>query len=383
VRKYIKFRKEFLNFSKSTEMNFFFIFLCILLNIMENNGKLSITECKDSELEQNGCKCAHDEGQEYIIMACQSILEPSLNRIPPITGKILRVVNSFGRWPEIPVETKNVSALILSENQIDSIGDLKNLDNLQFFNMSHNKLKKIDLSICTLTKLYLLDLSFNLFEEFHFEDLVPNSDTNTFDSRPIFSMLQYLILNGNRIKQIYNFDLVFVAMPICNIITLDTNLLTSVDVPSLSQQSQNVIEKIKQALTLNNSYLDIFTIQRQTLYYYGFNTNPITRFRITFSAILNDVFASHKDAFLVKFLSISAMYENGKIACECNTFLGINFIVDQLSEVFDNETVPDGDFKNFICFKNDSDTALNLFSLINQNSLKRTDFCDSNGKYFN
>ncbi len=350
---------------------------------MENNGKLSITECKDSELEQNGCKCAHDEGQEYIIMACQSILEPSLNRIPPITGKILRVVNSFGRWPEIPVETKNVSALILSENQIDSIGDLKNLDNLQFFNMSHNKLKKIDLSICTLTKLYLLDLSFNLFEEFHFEDLVPNSDTNTFDSRPIFSMLQYLILNGNRIKQIYNFDLVFVAMPICNIITLDTNLLTSVDVPSLSQQSQNVIEKIKQALTLNNSYLDIFTIQRQTLYYYGFNTNPITRFRITFSAILNDVFASHKDAFLVKFLSISAMYENGKIACECNTFLGINFIVDQLSEVFDNETVPDGDFKNFICFKNDSDTALNLFSLINQNSLKRTDFCDSNGKYFN
>jgi hypothetical protein len=202
-------------------MKCFFIFICILLNVMENDGKFSNIECKDSELEQNGCKCAYDDSQEYIIMVCQTILEPSLNRIPPITGKVIRVVNSYDRWPIIPEETKTAFALILSENQIDSIGDLKNLDTLQYFNMSHNQLKKIDSSISTLTNLYLLDLSFNLFEEFHFEDLVPNSDTNTFDSRPIFSALRYLILNGNRIKQIYNFDLAFVAMPICNIITLD------------------------------------------------------------------------------------------------------------------------------------------------------------------
>ena len=364
-------------------MNLFFIFFFILLNIMENDGKFSNIECNDSELEQNGCKCAYDDGQDYVIMVCQSILEPSLNRIPPFTGKVIRVVNSYDRWPTIPVEAKNVFALILSENQIDSIGDLKNLDNLQYFNMSHNQIKKIDSSICTLKYLYLIDLSFNLFEEFHFEDLVPNSDQNTFDSRPIFSVLRYLLLNGNRIKQIYNFDLAFVAMPVCNIITLDTNFLTAIDVPSLSQQSQNVIEKIKQALALNSSYLEIFAIQNQASYYYGFNANSITRFNIDFQAILNDVFAPYKNAFFTKFLSISAIYENGKIICECNTFKGISFLIEQLAEVFVNYKVPEGDLENFNCFKNNSDTALSLFTLINQNSVKSSDFCDSNGKYFN
>jgi hypothetical protein len=130
--------------------------------------------------------------------------------------------------------------------------------------------------------------------------------------------------------------------------------------------------------------LDNFAIQSQTSYYYGFNTNPITRFSINFSAILNDVFAPYKNAFLTKFLSISAISENGKIICECNTFLDISFIIEQSSEVFVNEKVPNGDLENFICYKNDSDTStLNLFSLINQDSLKSADFCDSNGKYFN
>jgi len=82
-------------------MKFYFICICILLNLVENDGKFSNIECKDSELEQNGCKCAYDDGQDYVIMVCQSILEPSLNRIPPFTGKVIRVVNSYDRWPTI------------------------------------------------------------------------------------------------------------------------------------------------------------------------------------------------------------------------------------------------------------------------------------------
>ena len=72
-----------------------------------------------------------------------------------------------------------------------------------------------------------LDLSYNFIEEFRFEDLVPNTDKNSFDStQPIFSSLEYLFLHENQIKQIFNFDLVFVAMPLCNFVILSDIILT-------------------------------------------------------------------------------------------------------------------------------------------------------------
>ncbi len=350
--------------------------MCILwIHVKGNNGTFNKIDCNDSELNTI-CQCAYDDTQDYIIMACQSILDASLNRLPPIAGTVVRVINSYDRWPIIPAAAIKTFALFLSENQIDSIGDLKNLAKLQYFNMSHNQIRKIDSSISTLTELYLLDVSFNLIEDFRFEDLVPNSDKNTFDSEPIFSKLKYLILNGNRIKQIYNFDLVFTAMPVCNFVTLDLNMITNLDVTGLSHQSHNVIDKIKEALKTNSSFLDVLLAQNTNGYYYGFNANLITSFNVNFREILNDIFAPYRAIFFTRFLSISLVSESGKIICECNTILDISFLTERLVEVFQNDKVPEGDLENFVCYKKDSDTALNLFSLISQNSLKTSDFCD-------
>jgi hypothetical protein len=167
-------------------------------------------------------------------------------------------------------------------------------------------------------------------------------------------------------------------MPLCNFIDLDDNMLTSLDVFVLSQQSQNVIEKINQALASNDSYLDIFKYRKEDRYYYGFNLNQIKRFNVNFKVILNDVFARYKSLFLTRFLSISLTSQKDRISCDCNTYLGFNFLKEQLVEVYGKKRVPDGALKSFVCFQKNSTESLNLFNLINENRVNRMDFCDKN-----
>ena len=69
--------------------------------------------------------------------------------------------------------------------------------------------------------------------------------------------------------------------------------------------------------------------------------------------------------------------ESEKIICDCNIYNDLNFLIEQLREVFANEKIPVGDMRDLFCYKKDSDLVINLFALINQNSVKRSDFCDS------
>jgi hypothetical protein len=364
-------------------MEIYLISLCILTSAIWNYGDFTRINCKNSQLNVNGCGCDFEESLNFSILECPSILEPNLNVLPSLPGDILRVINSFDRWPIIQVEAKSIVALVLSENQIDSIDDLTNLDNLEFFNISYNRIRKINSSISTLQQLSFLDLSFNLLEEFRFEDLVPNTDKNSFDfTQPIFGSLSMLLLNGNQIKQVFNFDLVFVAMPLCNFITLDYNMLTSLDVPVLSNQSQNVIKKVKQALATNDSYLDIFEFKKEERYYYGFRVNLIKRFNVNFKVILNDVFIRYKKIFLTRFLSISLVDEKYDKICDCNTYLAFNFLVEQLGQVYYNENVPYGDIQSLICLQKDSNKPLNLFDLINENQVDGGNFCAGNSSEY-
>jgi hypothetical protein len=360
-------------------MKIYLISLCILANAIGNNGDFSKINCRNKELDANGCVCHFENSLNFSVLECLSMLPSNLNVLPSLPGNILRVINSFDRWPIIPVDAKNKTMLILSENQIDSIDDLTNLENLEFFNISYNKIKKIDSSLSALQKLSVLDLSYNFLEQFHFEDLVPNANKNSFNlTQPIFSGLSFLFLNGNQIKQIFNFDLVFVAMPLCNFVVLNDNMLTSLDVYFLSQQSQNVIEKVKQALVINDSYLDIFEIQKDEGYYYGFKKNSIKRFNVDFKVILNDVFKGHKKNFLTRFLSISLVDEKNNILCDCNAYLEFDFLKVQLVEVYGHQEIPDGDLQSFDCFQKDSNKSLNLFDLINEYQVNSGNFCAGN-----
>ena len=359
---------------------FLILFTMFMLNMPLNDAKFVNLDCKSNALNTY-CECTYDGMVGFLKMTCKSILKANLNKLPPYPVNIVKVSNAYDNWPAIPIEYQNTIALILSENQIETIGELTNLENLQILNMSRNQIRKIDKSLFELKELYAVDLSYNLLEEIHFEDLVINCDEDTFDPKTdqIFSKLKFLLLNNNLIKKIYNFDLVFVGMPQMNLIYLDSNMLTSVEVIALSQQSLNVIKKAKQALETNASYMNFISEPSQFgyYYYYGLNENSITNVHFNFQALLNQIFTPFKVNFLKRFLAISMFSEREKVICDCNIYNDLNFLIEQLREVFANEKIPVGDMGDLFCYKKDSDWVINLFALINQKSVKRSDFCES------
>jgi len=364
-------------------MKIYLISLCILANAIGYYGDLTGINCGNKVLSEYGCVCDFDESHKFSVLDCPLMLASNPNVLPSLPGNELKVFNAFDGWPKIPVDAESKIVIDFSGNQIDSIGDLTNLDNLEYLNISYNRIKSINSSISILKKLSLLDLSYNLIEKFHFKDLVPNTDKNSFDySQPIFGSLEYLSLKGNQIKQIFNFDLVFVAMPLCNFVILSDNMLTSLDVNVLSQQSQNVIEKVKQALVINDSYLDIFEYKKEKIYYYGFRGNLIKRFNVNFQVILNDVFKHFKETFLTRFLSFSLLNEKNKMLCDCNTYLAFDFLLEQLGQFYGNRTIPDGNIQSFACFQKDSNESLHLFDLINENQVNGGEFCAGNSSEY-
>ena len=358
--------------------NFLILFYIFLLNETIADAKYAQIDCKENELNYY-CECNYEDTQDFLEMNCKSILEASQNRLPSYSVGVIKVTNAYDRWPSIPTEYKKTLYLFLSENQIDSIGDLTYLDNLQYLNLSHNKISKIDKSLTKLKELFVLDLSYNLLDEIHFDDLVIDCDNDTFDPNKdqIFSKLKILLLNGNRIKQIYNFDLAFVGMPLLSMFSIEFNNLTRVEVTGLSQQSLNVIKKAKQALETNATYMELIAAPSQYGYYFGFNANSIINVHFNFHDILNEIFVPFKIIFLTRFLSISLFNENGKIICDCNIFNDLNFLIDQLVNAFSSKKIPESFIENFLCYKKDSNSSINLFTLINHNSVKMSDFCDS------
>ena len=189
-----------------------------------------------------------------------------------------------------------------------------------------------------------------------------------------------LYLYDNIIKQIYNLDLVFVGMPLMNSFSMKYNLLTRIKVNDLSQQSKNVIKKAKQALETISTYLEFISAPKKYNYYFNFNNNSIASVHFNFKALLNEIFLKFKASFLTKFLAISVLNENEKVICDCNIYTDLKLLLEQLEQLgdaFANEKIPDGDMENFVCYKKDSDSSISLFTLINQNSVKRSDFCDS------
>ena len=357
--------------------NIFFIFsLALFLNASLTDCAFIKVDCKDNELNLN-CQCTYDKEHNYLLMTCKTTLETNITKFPAFSVDIMRIANAYDHWPVIPAECQNLIGVSLEGNQIDSIGDLKNLVALQYLNLSHNQITKIDSSIAKLKDLSVFDLSFNLLEEVHFEDFVMDSDKNTFDpKKEIFSKLELLLLNGNRIKQFYNLDVAFVGMPILSIMLGDGNMLTSIEIPGLSQYSLNIIAKAKQASEMNDTYLQFVSTVSQSGYYFGFNANSITRVHINFQALLNEIFLPYKINFLTRFLAISVKSESVKIDCDCEIYSDLNFLINQLVEAFGNEVIPYGDIENFVCFKPNSGSSFSLFTLINQDDVKKSDFCD-------
>ena len=360
----------------------FLFLLCVFVLYNTSSTSVAATvlevDCKDNELNTN-CQCYFDEKRNFLVMTCESLLDAKLSKLPPFSVDTVSIEGAYSHWPTIPVEYQTTRYLVLAENQIDSIGDLSHLANLLYFNMSRNKLTKIDKSLSKLKELVTLDLSFNLLEVIHFTDFVSDCDKDTFvdpNKESIFSKLTVLLLNGNQIKKIHNFDVAFIGMPQLSTLNMDINMLTRLEVTGLCKQSLNVIKKARRALETNATYVDFVSAPSQYGYYFGFDANFITYVHFNFHAILNEItIMRFRVNFLLRFLAIYMSSESTKVICDCNMYNDFNFIVEQIASAFPSEKIPAGFLYYFPCYKKDSDTPINLLTMIYQNNAKRSDFC--------
>ena len=329
-------------------MSFFiFIFLLISLNSTKVLSKVSKLDCNDAELTK-ACVCVMDDQRNLVQIGCSNYLPENSNKLPDLPAQIVSAKKAYTRWPDVPKSYVNTGLLDLSVNKIPRIGDLTNLKNLQYFNISFNLLDEINPEICVLKDLYVLDLSYNMLEVLKMESFVCETDSGVFNTTTnyLFSNLEYVFLIGNKIKQINNLDLMIVGMPILSTFDISFNQIKEINVSQVSVNSMNVIEKMNQVIkTYNNREYFANTISQRTEFGYYFTDNVIESIYFNFEGIYNAITDAIpiSDNLLLRFSSI--LLETNKINCDCGIYKDFNFLVN-------------GPFSESIYYSNISNTYL-------------------------
>ena len=107
------------------------IYILVTVSIKTANGTMAQVDCRDNLLSES-CICGLDQESDFLLMECQNPLDGTSSKLPDIPARTVISSNSLMQWPAIPASYKKKTlALILSENRISSIGDLKNLDQLK------------------------------------------------------------------------------------------------------------------------------------------------------------------------------------------------------------------------------------------------------------
>ena len=310
---------------------FIFMLLLISLNTTKTFSRVRKLDCNDAELTKL-CECVMDVQNNYMVqIECSSYLSNESNKLPDLQAQTVSAKKAYTKWPAVPKSYLKVVTLDLSINKITKIGDLTNLKNLQFLNISFNLLDEINPAICTLRDLYALDLSFNLLQVLKMENFVCETDSSVLSTKTnyIFSNLEYLFLLGNKIKQINNLDLLIVGMPILSSFDISFNQIKEINVSKLSVNSINVMKKLNQVIkAYNNREFFVNTISQRTEFVYCFSNNVIESLFFNFGEIYNfiaDVIPI-TDNLLLRFSSI--LLENNRINCDCGLYKDFNFLVN-------------------------------------------------------
>jgi len=309
------------------------LILMLLLVAFKTNevlSKVTKVDCADPELAK-ACVCVLDDQRDMIQIGCGNYLSDENNKLPDLPAQIVSAKKAYTRWPDVPKSYVNTGLLDLSINKIQKIGDLTNLKNLQYFNISFNLLTEINPQICTLKDLYVLDLSYNALEILYMEDFVCETDTSVFNttSNYLFSNLEYVFLIGNKIKEINNLDLLLVGMPIISEFEISFNQIKHINISEVSVNSKNVIEKMNQVIkTYNNREYFANTISQRTEFGYFFTDNGIESVYFNFEGIYNAItdVIPISDNLLLRFSSI--LLDTNQIICDCGIYKDFNFLAN-------------------------------------------------------
>ena len=322
-------------------------------------------DCQDPDLNKS-CKCYLNEEESILSMTCYTYLT-RLKKMPDFSVESVIIHIAYTNWPEASESFLKTIYLDLSLNQIMYMSDLLFYRNLIFLNMSYNHLMEISPEICKLIGLKVLDLSNNQLSVLNMQDFVCESYTDFFNASNnyLVSNLEALYIGGNRIKFIENFDLIFFGMPILRRLELNFNQIRIINVTDLSENSKNVINKIKSAIEAFN-YSSVFSdiINYRKHFWYSFDNNKIESVFFNFELIYNTYmsFLSIEKNLMMKFSSISM--DVNPIKCDCGLYKDYSFLVNgPFNYSLYNFNLSQTHTVQTICFF-EKDTGINLYSLI-------------------
>ena len=352
--------------------NLFLIFFIITKSTEYN------IDCNDTDLNKR-CECKIDaDYSNLLLIECSSYLKESVNKLPELNSTIdaVKISNSLIEWPLIPMSWANVTYLDLSNNKIDSIGDVSNVLSIGQLNASSNLIKSIDSSLCRLERLWLIDLSFNLIETFYVDDFICGSSVDMMGN--YLSFLEYIYLVGNQIKQIYRIEVMFFSMPILTVLDLRYNQLTSVAIAEISIHSKNILGKFFQFVSDESNKRAIVPLFfAKTELYFFFSNNLIRKANFNFELVYNEIvpyMPEISNAIFFKFMSINLEY-NPNLRCDCDLYKDFAFLIDgpfRQSYMYSFLVSSEISYTNCNFF---NDTRLCLFDLID---LYKVDVCSFN-----
>jgi hypothetical protein len=248
-------------------------------------------------------------------MVCYADLVDSSNQIPNFDINTVTVTNGLTQWPAVNKSFTNATSINFSRNKISSIGDLSNFVGVKSFNLSYNSISKLNQDFCKLTDLNLMDLSHNLLEILNLDFFACSNSS--------ISSLQWLYLNGNKIKSINKLDQLFVALPLMIKFDVSYNQIEALSIDSLSDGSINFLSNLnKRNSTLNQtSFANSIS--------YLFNNNQIRSVKLNIELLYNATlkFLPISDALLLKLSSIDLNSNN--IECDCSLFTDISFVLNE------------------------------------------------------
>lgn len=366
----------------------FFIILLILSSAnsqsLDRNGCFSLNENAEAN---STCKCVSSINELNI--ECSSYDEKNFYILPDIEKKRVVAKNAFTKWPFIPESFVNTIELYFNSNRIDSIGDLSNLINLNYLNLTNNLITKINPEICKLKKLVGLDLSYNLIEVISFKVFFCDLQSSEFEFDDVPSNLKYLGLTNNKIKEIYNLDLLFIGMPFLSIFEINGNKLINLKIRNLSNSSIKILNIYKEKINSSKILVSLFkrTFNNMHLYSFDILENPIERVQIKFEALFNVI----KNVLNIDFNLLRKFnsFRIKSLNCDCNFYNDFKFFYDQFLNISSNIT-RQSLIDETIC-KNMNNTPIidlitnnlinssNCDNFLNESALNIFETCEKNG----
>lgn len=275
----------------------------IVLSLNDGNIDCNSLGQNDYKNISYNCSCFYKSEENMLNIECRSFDDLNTLIFPDFDFQSIHIENAFSKWPKIPNAFSTLSSLNMGNNRIESIGNLNNLFNLQFLNMSFNLIEQLSPTICILQNLVSLDLSYNKIEFINFKSFFcfANYHVKT-------SSIEYLYLQGNQIKDLFYLDYFLFGFIFVKHMNMSHNKISKIEIGNITQipveMANQIVYGSKYGINMSSLVFDL-------------SHNSIKRINLNLIHILH-IFAEID--VMKKYISLkvsSFIFKSNPIFCDC------------------------------------------------------------------